>query len=157
MQLNLKIGNNLFLQGNKVISYETHVGDIDGGSIHARGKFSRTTGKHLSKAASFLGLRLIQSNDRPDFYKYEFGAKFYLDDCLSEAMSLHVISFLKANGMRYVGSHPPALEPMLFNAPNIGRKDWEILCRYFNFPPGTPTPQEEEKKTFKAINAMPWG
>lgn len=155
--INLKIGNNLFLQGPKIISYQTHVGDIGIESIHSKGKFSRTTGKHLSKVASFLGLRIISSDDKPDFYKHEFGAKFYLDDCLSERMSLHVISFLKAQGISYLATNPSILEPMLCSAPNVGRKDWEILCRYFNFPSGTPTPQGEEKALTKAINAMPWG
>lgn len=151
MQLNLKIGNNLFLQGNKVISYETHVGDIEGESIHARGKFSRTTGKHLSKAASFLGLRLVQSNDRPDFYKHEFGAKFYLDNCLSEKISTFIIGYMREKELDYLRCSHEDMLPMLITIPNVGPKDWEILKEYLNLPQNTPTPQQQEKDTAKAL------
>jgi hypothetical protein len=84
MQLNFKLGNNLFLQGDKVISYETHVADIKDGHIQARGKYSRTTSKQINKVASTLKLKLHSSDKREDFWKHEFGAKFSIDNCLSE-------------------------------------------------------------------------
>lgn len=152
--LNLKLADNLFLEGLKVISYKTHVGTIEAESIAAKGKFSITTTKHLSKAASFLGLRIISSDDRPSFYKYNYGTKFYLDDCLSPKISHYIIQFLNKNSINYMDVSSELIEPILFNIPFIGKKDWEILRCYLNLPPDAKTPQQKDRDAFNVIKIL---
>ena len=151
MQLNFKLGNNIFLQGNKVISYETHVADIKDGYIEARGKYSRTTGKQMGRVASTLRLKLHPSNKREDFYKHEYGAKFSIDNCLSEKISTFIIGYLREKELDYLRCSREDILPMLVTIPNVGPKDWEILKEYLNLPQNTPTPQQQEKDTAKAL------
>jgi hypothetical protein len=151
MQLNFKLGNNIFLQGNKVISYETHVADIKEGCIKARGRYSRTTGKQISKVASTLKLSLHKSDKKEDFYKHEYGAKFSIDNCLSEKISLFIIGYMREKELDYLRCSHKDILPMLVTIPNVGPKDWDILKEYLNLPQDTPTPQQQEKDTAKAL------
>ena len=151
MQLNFKLGNNIFLQGNKIISYETHVADIKEGCIEARGKYSRTTTKQISRVASTLGLALHSSDKRKDFWKHEFGAKFSIDNCLSEKISTFIIGYMREKELDYLRCSHEDMLPMLITIPNVGPKDWEILKEYLNLPQNTPTPQQQEKDTAKAL------
>jgi len=151
MQLNFKLGNNIFLQGNKVISYETHVADIKEGYIEARGKYSRTTGKQISKVASTLKLNLHKSDKKEDFYRHEYGAKFSIDNCLSEKISSFIIGYMRENELDYLRCSHEDILPMLVTIPNVGPKDWDILKGYLNLPHDTPTPQQQEKDTAKAL------
>ena len=150
MQLNFKLGNNIFLQGNKIISYETHVADIKEGCIEARGKYSRTTTKQISKVASTLGLALHSSDKRKDFYKHEFGVKFYLDNCLSEKISTFIIGYMREKELDYLRCSHEDVLPMLITIPDVGPKDWAILRDYLQLPNDTPSPQEQEKQYIKA-------
>ena len=151
MQLNFKLGNNIFLQGNKIISYETHVADIKEGCIEARGKYSRTTTKQISRVASTLGLALHSSDKRKDFWKHEFVAKFSIDNCLSEKISTFIIGYMREKELDYLRCSHEDMLPMLITIPNVGPKDWEILKEYLNLPQNTPTPQQQEKDTAKAL------
>jgi len=151
MQLNFKLGNNLFLQGDKVISYETHVADIKDGHIQARGKYSRTTSKQISKVASILKLKLHSSDKREDFWKHEYGAKFSIDNCLSEKISEFIIGYMREKELDYLKCSHEDMLPMLVTIPNVGPKDWGILKKYLNLPQDTPTPQQQEKDTAKAL------
>jgi hypothetical protein len=151
MQLNFKLGNNIFLQGNKIISYETHVADIKEGCIEARGKYSRTTTKQISRVASTLGLALHSSDKRKDFWKHEFGARFSIDNCLSEKISTFIIGYMREKELDYLRCSHEDVLPMLITIPNVGPKDWEILKEYLNLPQNTPTPQQQEKDTAKAL------
>ena len=127
MQLNFKLGNNIFLQGDKVISYETHVADIKDGYIEARGKYSRTTSKQISKVASVLKLKLHTSNKKGDFYRYEYGAKFSIDNCLSQKISAFIIGYMREKELDYLRCSHKDMLPMLITIPNVGPKDWGIL------------------------------
>jgi hypothetical protein len=151
MQLNFKLGNNIFLQGDKVISYETHVADIKDGYIEARGKYSRTTSKQISKVASVLKLKLHTSNKKGDFYRYEYGAKFSIDNCLSQKISAFIIGYMREKELDYLRCSHKDMLPMLITIPNVGPKDWGILKEYLNLPQDTPTPQQQEKYTAKAL------
>ena len=71
-----KLKNDLYLQGNKVISYETVVATIKDGYLIEKGKFSNTTSKHISYVAQLLGLQIVRSNKRPSFDKLPYGANF---------------------------------------------------------------------------------
>ena len=81
--LTLKVGDNLHISGNQVISYDTVVAEIEGNNLIELGKFSRTTTKHIHKITDLFGLNLIRSKEkRDDFYWYEMGIKTKLVSAL---------------------------------------------------------------------------
>ena len=51
---------NLKIEGNKVISYTTHVATIVGDELHQLGYWSMTTQKHINYVANELNLTLIK-------------------------------------------------------------------------------------------------
>ena len=55
-----KYKQNLKIDGNKVISYVTHVATINGNELHQLGYWSKTTQKHINYVASALNLTLIK-------------------------------------------------------------------------------------------------
>ena len=74
--LTLKVGDNLHISGNNVISYDTVVAKISGNDLIELGKYSRTTTRHIHKVTDLFGLNLIRSNKRKDdFYCHEMGVK----------------------------------------------------------------------------------
>jgi hypothetical protein len=70
-----KIKDNLFIEGENVISYETVVAKIDGKHLVELGKFSSTTSKHIKKVAELYDLTIVPSFDRPKFEKLSYGTK----------------------------------------------------------------------------------
>ena len=56
-----KYQQNLRLDGNKVISYTTHVATIDGQNLLQLGWWSRTTQKHVNYVAKEYGLTIIKN------------------------------------------------------------------------------------------------
>ena len=56
-----KYQQNLRLEGNKVISYTTHVATIDGQNLLQLGWWSRTTQKHVNYVAKEYGLTIIKN------------------------------------------------------------------------------------------------
>lgn len=150
MQLNLKLGNNIFLQGNKVISYETHVATIKKDGIHVLGKFSRTTSKQVYKVAFQLNLQIHKSDVKQVFYKHEYGAKFSINNCLGEKISEYVIGYMREKELDYTKCNHKDIMAMLCNIPNVGPSDWAILRDYLKLPKDMPSPQEQEKQYIKA-------
>ena len=55
-----KYKQNLRIEGNKVISYVTHVATIKGNELHQLGYWSMTTQKHINYVAKELNLNLIK-------------------------------------------------------------------------------------------------
>tara|TARA_X000001316_G_C915429_1_gene29904 strand:+ start:42 stop:224 length:183 start_codon:yes stop_codon:yes gene_type:complete len=55
-----KYKQNLKQDGNKIISYTTHVATIEGETLKQLGWWSVTTQKHINYAANELGLTLIK-------------------------------------------------------------------------------------------------
>ena len=55
-----KYKQNLRIDGNKVISYVTHVATIDGDKLRQLGWWSVTTQKHINYVARELNLELIK-------------------------------------------------------------------------------------------------
>ena len=51
-----QIASNLKLDGNKVISYTTHVATIEGDKLIVLGYWSQTTSKHINKIARLYNL-----------------------------------------------------------------------------------------------------
>jgi hypothetical protein len=68
-----KLFNNVFLDGNKVISYVTHVATIDKGRLVLHGIYSQSTSRQMSKVAQLLDLLIVRSAERPDFDKLPVG------------------------------------------------------------------------------------
>ena len=55
-----KYKQNLRIEGNKVISYITHVATIKNNELHQLGYWSMTTQKHINYVANELNLTLIK-------------------------------------------------------------------------------------------------
>lgn len=55
-----KYKQNLRVEGNKVISYTTHVATIEGDKLIQLGYWSQTTQKHINYVAKELNLKLIK-------------------------------------------------------------------------------------------------
>lgn len=55
-----KYTKNLKQDGNKIISYTTHVATIKDDELHQLGYWSMTTQKHINYVANELGLTLIK-------------------------------------------------------------------------------------------------
>ncbi len=55
-----KYKQNLRIEGNKVISYTTHVATIDGDKLIQLGYWSMTTQKHINYVAKEKNLELIK-------------------------------------------------------------------------------------------------
>lgn len=62
-----KVGHNMFVDGNKFISFTTHVATIEGDKLIENGKYSATTSKHVRKYARENGLEVVESKERPEF------------------------------------------------------------------------------------------
>ena len=68
-----KLFNNVFVDGNKVISYETHVATIDKRRLVLNGIYSQSTSRQMSKVAQLLDLLIVRSKERPDFEMLPMG------------------------------------------------------------------------------------
>jgi len=71
--MRLKLASNLFRDGNSIISYETVVAKIKGNQLIELGKYSRTTSKHIYKAAALYGLEIVPAKEKQSFYQFEMG------------------------------------------------------------------------------------
>jgi len=69
----IKLFNNVFVDGNKVISYETHVATIDKKRLVLNGIYSQSTSRQMSKVAQLLDLLIVRSVERPEFEKLPIG------------------------------------------------------------------------------------
>jgi len=56
----IKYKQNLRIEGNKVISYTTHVATIEANKLIQLGYWSKTTQKHINYVANELNLKLIK-------------------------------------------------------------------------------------------------
>tara|TARA_B100000809_G_scaffold255479_1_gene294067 strand:- start:420 stop:623 length:204 start_codon:yes stop_codon:yes gene_type:complete len=61
----IKHKKNLRVEGNKVISYITHVATIKGQELHELGWWSVTTQKHINYVAQELNLKIIKFQKAP--------------------------------------------------------------------------------------------
>ena len=50
---------NLRIDGDRVISYSTHVATIEGNTLRVLGTWSQTTTKHVNYVAAELGLKKV--------------------------------------------------------------------------------------------------
>ena len=103
----LQIAQNLFLVGNKVISYETHVATLQfypkelrrRPVLTTKGKYSRTTTKHIHRVRQLLDASLVDHQIVPlhcqAFYQFEFGTQCKIPGSISPAGSSQIMEQLK--------------------------------------------------------------
>jgi len=94
----IKIKANLFINGERVYSYDTHVADIVGNEIIEVGKFSRTTTSHIGDVARVTGFRVKDKGKlaKINFFKYEMGVRCEPHNTLSDKTSQWMMDFLKS-------------------------------------------------------------
>mgnify|MGYP003345281177 CR=1 FL=1 len=94
MKLVLNIRENLHIVCDRIISYETEVAIIGETEIVKMGKFSRTTGKHITLVSGLLGKPVVESSKRIEFDRLQYGAKCRYHDSLSISASCSIIDEL---------------------------------------------------------------
>jgi hypothetical protein len=104
MKLRLSIKQNLLVEVNLdddlkmknagIQSYATMVGFIEDGKVTENGKYSRTTGKHMSFIRAITELPVISSKERRHFGWFWNGVKIAHEDSISPASSLSILKDL---------------------------------------------------------------
>lgn len=56
-----RYNENLWIEGQEVFSYDTHVATIEGDTLKVHGYWSRTTSKHINCVAKELGLKKVDA------------------------------------------------------------------------------------------------
>jgi hypothetical protein len=117
-----KIKDNLFIDGNMVISYETHVATIEGERLIEHGRYSRTTSKHIHYVARLFGLSIEFGKQimKGKFDKLEYGAKCFLENSISKNSSLKILDKMFNDGIEYKYA-------ILSLEKEIPKKDWKLL------------------------------
>jgi hypothetical protein len=116
-----KVRDNLYVEGNNVISYETIVAIIEGDTIRELGKFSRTTTKHISKVALLMNKKVVPTTEKrkADFYKFEMGVRTAYDNCIGQKASLLILES--------IGKGIPYDVTLATLKGKIPKKDWNLL------------------------------
>jgi len=104
MKLRLSIKQNLLVEVNLdddlkmknagIQSYTTMVGFIEDGKVTENGKYSRTTGKHMSFIRAITELPVISSKERKHFGWFRNGVRIAHEDSISPASSLSILKDL---------------------------------------------------------------
>lgn len=136
MLLNFQVTPNLHISGKKIISYDTHVGNITKDCIVSFGKFTRTTTKHFGAIASMLSIPIKVIDKSVCYYKYELGVKCNpLKNFLSREITALLLPRLNDRDA-FIAS----LVDHLTNGGRLSGKDWLMLCQYWGISPDTPKP-----------------
>lgn len=104
MKLRLSIRQNLLVEVNLdddlkiknagIQSYNTIVGFIEDGKVTENGKYSRTTGKHMSFIRAITELPVISSKERRHFGWLWDGVRIAHEDSISPGSSLAILKDL---------------------------------------------------------------
>ena len=104
MKLRLSIKQNLLVEVNLdddlkmknagIQSYTTIVGFIEYGKVTENGKYSRTTGKHMSFIRAITELPVISSKERRHFGWLWDGVRIAHEDSISPGSSLSILKDL---------------------------------------------------------------
>ena len=104
MKLRLSIKQNLLVEVNLdadlkmknagIQSYTTIVGFIEDGKVTENGKYSRTTGKHMSFIRAVTELPVISSKERRHFGWLWDGVRIAHEDSISPVSSLSILKDL---------------------------------------------------------------
>jgi len=134
-----QLSPNLFLDGNKVFSYTTHVAEIKNDKLEVFGKYTRTTSKHIYHVSKLFGLPVeINKDKQKDFHQLPmgFGPVSPKEKCLSQKTSMFILQKLGPNPSRETWfSH-------LGDLPQIPALDWAFICLHL----GIDTKQKQPHK-----------
>jgi hypothetical protein len=133
-----QLSPNLHIKGNKVISYTTVIGEIKGDTFHVKGKYSRTTTKHVLLVLSTLKLNIKnpKKGSSEGFYKYETGVKCEMENAISGPVSLAILGRPK----------DVSILEAIYHLGKIPRKDWELIKSYLGLPADCEPPVKGEAK-----------
>jgi hypothetical protein len=100
----LKLKNNLFRDGNDIISYETVVARIEGSDLIELGKFTTITAKHIHYVAALYNLNLIRADkkNRPAFHEFDFGVKCTVSGALTKETSTVLSALMRNQDLTYI-------------------------------------------------------
>jgi hypothetical protein len=100
----LKLKNNLFRDGNDIISYESVVARIEGSDLIELGKFSITTTKNIHYVAALYNLNLIRADkkNRPAFYLFQLGVKCSVPGELTKETSTRLSVLMRNRDLTYI-------------------------------------------------------
>jgi len=118
-----KIKDNLYIKGNKVISYETIVAEIKGNELIENGRYTRTTSKHIHLISRILDLNIVPSKVKmkDSFYKHDYGVKCNSNfKTVIGAKASRVIFEKIKEGCSYEIA-------VAMSKSSIPKKDWEAL------------------------------
>ena len=96
MNITLRVKQNLHVEGDSIISYETEVARIHPDGIEVFGKYSRTTSKHITFLAGMLELPIkSQPTSRPYFRELMYGTNVRYDNSVCPKSSTRILTHLK--------------------------------------------------------------
>lgn len=101
LMVELEFDKRLQFSLGKVFSYSTEVAHIKDEKIIAKGKYSRTTSKHLHLIAHLLGfpVTLLSNKNRMGYYDwYEYGVNISHPQSFSSGTSLQILKSIGKNG-----------------------------------------------------------
>ena len=115
-----KLRDNLFIEKDLVISYETVVAQITNDGIQELGRYSRTTTKHIHLISNLTGLPIIKyAGKKSEFYKFEMGVKCDFPNAVSSKTTKAIFSLIN-NGVCY------AVAISMLKS-KMNKRDWELL------------------------------
>ena len=121
------LSQNLYLRENVIVSYSTEVADILSGFIHTRGRYSRTTTKHISLASGLLNLGVTWTQSKSAFYQYNIGVRLPKpNNLLKPSSSRKMVEFLK-QGWTF-----PEACVLLMDEKRVSWDDRTIVSRYLD-------------------------
>jgi hypothetical protein len=132
-----ELSPNLHVKGNQVISYTTVIGHIKDGTLYVKGKYSRTTTKHVLFALSVLKLNIDNTSwkKKPEeFHKYEMGVKCEFEGAIPPYLSIAILG-------REEGT---SILEAIASLESIRKKDWDFLKIKLGLPPSCPPPQKKD-------------
>jgi hypothetical protein len=133
-----ELSPNLHVKGDKLISYTTVIGHIKDGTLYVKGKYSRTTTKHVLFALSVLKLNIDNTSwkkEPQEFHKYEMGVKCEMENAIPPYLSVAILGREKGTSI---------LEAIAALDKKIGKKDWELIKTTMGLPSNCQPPHKGE-------------
>lgn len=90
----IDLGDDLKMKNARIQSYTTIVGFIEDGKVVENGKYSRTTGKHMSFIRAITELPVISSKEKRHFGWLWDGVRIAHEDSISPGSSLAILKDL---------------------------------------------------------------
>ena len=143
----LKLKNNLFRDGNDIISYETVVARIEGTDLIELGKFTKTTAKHIYYVAELYNLNLIRADkkNRPDFYEFCYGVKCAVPGALTKETSTVLSTLMRNQDLTYIQA--------LASLDKVPARDQKLINQYL-VDNGVPMENFEKLKKWYARKSL---